>query len=232
MDANYVHEFFQSFIQNPQRSFCKEMKRFGGQYRNECKYLDGQKFVCMDNLFKDIANDECLIYSFGVSNDWSFEDIMDELGCKVYAFDGSVNYPKLRGKNIHFEKVFVGSENIEIKNTQTIGTILARYGHTDIRISYLKMDIEGHEMEVLPNAINAGLLTNVQQIGMEFHLKGNAKKTNNFTWILKRLYFEGNYRLISYDVNGCYKNMVTSTGKYYHLAEIVLLKMNDNDGCF
>ena len=99
------------------------------------------------------------------------------------------------------------------------------------KISYLKLDIEGHELEVLPNALKEGLLTNVQQIGMEFHLKGNAKKTNHLIGILKKLYFEENFRLISYDVNACYKNMVNTPRKHYHLAEIVLLKITDYDKC-
>ena len=59
---------------------------------------DGQKFVCMDDLLKHLENDECLIYSFGVADDWTFEDIMDSFGCTVYAFDASVDYPARRGK--------------------------------------------------------------------------------------------------------------------------------------
>ena len=230
-NAKYVQDFFHGFIQNPHLSFCKEIKRFGGRYLRFCKYFDGQKYVCMDNFIKDIASSECLIYSFGVANDWTFEDIMDELGCKVYAFDGMVNYPKRRGKNIHFENIFIGSENSKIKNTQTIPTILNRYGHTNTRISYLKMDIEGHEMQVLPKALDEGTLTNVQQIGMEYHINDDAKKTDIFTRFLRKLYFEGKYRLISYDVNACNQNLMKTTGNYYNLAEIVLMKINDNDNC-
>ena len=228
-DANHLYDFFQSFVLFPHQSFCKEMKRFGGYYRKDCKWLDGEKFICMDDIIKDIINGECLVYSFGIMDDFSFEDVLDELGCKVYTFDASVNHPEIRGKNMHFEKTFIGSENIE--NTQTLGTILARFGHMNEKISYLKLDIEGHELEVLPNALKEGLLTNVQQIGMEFHLKGNAKKTNHLIGILKKLYFEENFRLISYDVNACYKNMVNTPGKHYHLAEIVLRKITDYDNC-
>ena len=227
----YVNDFFHGFIQNPHISFCKEIKRFGGEYKSFCKYFDGQKFVCMDSLIQDITRSECLIYSFGVANDWSFEDVMDDLGCKVYAFDGTVNHPKRRGKNIYFEKIFIGSENNEIKNTQTIPTILARYGHTNTTISYLKTDIEGYEMQVLPQALDEGTLRNVQQIGMEFHKVDDAKKTDFFIRLLRRLYLEGNYRLISYDVNACNRNLMKRTGGYYNLAEIVLLKVSNNNNC-
>ena len=53
---------------------------------------------------------DCLIYSFGVDEDWTFEDIMGDLGCKVYAFDPSVEYPRQRSKNIFFEKMGVAAK--------------------------------------------------------------------------------------------------------------------------
>ena len=49
----------------------------------------------------------------------------------------------------------------------------------------------------------------------------------SFFETLKALYFHGNYRLISYDVNGCYKNKIkTKKASYYGLAEIVLQKVD------
>lgn len=72
---------------------------------------DGAKFVRMDNLVKVIENSECLIYSFGLSNDWTFEDIMDSSGCTIYAFDASVDYLERRGKNIHFEKISLSTKD-------------------------------------------------------------------------------------------------------------------------
>ena len=42
--------------------------------------VDGDKFICLDNLINPDVNEECIIYSFGVNHDWSFEDHMDKLG--------------------------------------------------------------------------------------------------------------------------------------------------------
>ena len=42
--------------------------------------LDGQKFVCMDKLYKAIQNDSCLVYSFGLADDWDFEVTLAHLG--------------------------------------------------------------------------------------------------------------------------------------------------------
>ena len=45
--------------------------------------LDGDKSICLDTLYDDIINKNCLIYSFGLSDDWTFEENMANLGCKV-----------------------------------------------------------------------------------------------------------------------------------------------------
>ena len=46
-------------------------------------HMDGVKRLCMDQLYGDVKSNSCLIYSFGLSDDWSFEENMALLGCKV-----------------------------------------------------------------------------------------------------------------------------------------------------
>jgi hypothetical protein len=228
-----VNDFFHKFVQNPHLSFCTEMKRFGGKYNSNCKFTDGSKFVCIDDLLKDIENGECLIYSLGVADDWSFEDVMDDLGCKIYAFDGSVDYPTKRGNGIHFEKIWVSREDNEPENIISLPTLMAKYGHTEAKISYFKMDIEGNELKGLPVWLKSGALDNVKQIALEFHLDRNIMTTINFINSLKELYFDRNYRLISYEANGCAKNSETNGGRnrYFNLAEIVLKKIDNAEKC-
>lgn len=43
---------------------------------------DGKKLVCMDSRF-NIKPGNCLVFSFGINNEWSFEDDFDKFGCKV-----------------------------------------------------------------------------------------------------------------------------------------------------
>ena len=159
----------------------------------------------MVDLIKNIASEECLfIWS---KNDLSFEDFMNVLGCKAYVFDGFVNNPAKRGKSIYSENIFVGPENIETKIMQTIPTILASYGHAKTKISDLKLVIEDREIKLLPNAIDEGSLTAVQQIEMGLRLNVDAKRTNILILLLNRLYCPGNCRLILYDVNGYDENV-------------------------
>ena len=60
-----------------QNCVSRVLKRIGGHWLK--RQVDGDKFICMDNL---LVKDKCLIYSFGISNDWTFEDLMDSAGQK------------------------------------------------------------------------------------------------------------------------------------------------------
>jgi len=62
-------------------------KFFGGQWLSRCGGLDGNKYVCLDDLYNDVQNGKCLIYSFGIFADWTFEEAMANLGCTIRAFD-------------------------------------------------------------------------------------------------------------------------------------------------
>ena len=57
------------------------MKRIGGVWRDSNphhKQVDGDKFMCFDTIVR--AKSPCLIYSFGINDDWTFEDLMDSFG--------------------------------------------------------------------------------------------------------------------------------------------------------
>ena len=223
-----IVDLFHQFIMDPTNMVCFSVQRFGGRYLPRCKYTDGAKFVCMDDLLNDITNKECLIYSFGIADDWSFEDVMDKLGCKVFAYDPSVSFPPRRGKNIVFTNFGVAAERDPPKRLDTLDSILENNNHRDTKISYLKVDIEGHELTALSDWLSTGALDNVQQIAIELHLT-SVELTVKFFETLKRLYFRGSYRLISYDVNACNKNQIATTeATYYQLAEIVLMKVSED----
>ena len=78
---------------------CRVQKSIGGEWPSlaedmleYCKIhgncetwpqIDGVKKICLDNLHTAIKLDSCLIYSFGLADDWTFEELMANLGCKV-----------------------------------------------------------------------------------------------------------------------------------------------------
>ena len=53
--------------------------------------FDGHKFVCADDFQSNVDGEEkCLVYSFGLSDDTSFEEAMAVAGCEVYRYNKRV----------------------------------------------------------------------------------------------------------------------------------------------
>ena len=59
---------------------CHIYKKVAGKWAGGCGFLDGEKLLCMDGLYQALKNDSCLIYSFGLADDWDFEIYMANLG--------------------------------------------------------------------------------------------------------------------------------------------------------
>ena len=56
---------------------------FSGKFTFPGAASEGDKMLCVDNIIQDIQNKSCLVYSFGIASDWTFEISMANLGCKV-----------------------------------------------------------------------------------------------------------------------------------------------------
>ena len=84
--------------------------------------------------------------------------MMDDLGCTVYAFTPSVDFPSKGGRNITSEKLGVAAKKKEANLLDTLGNILKKYHQENRKISYLKMDIEGSELTGLASWLSEGVL--------------------------------------------------------------------------
>ncbi|VDC02752.1 unnamed protein product [Peniophora sp. CBMAI 1063] len=125
------------------------------------KLADGGKWVCGMELLE--AADKCVIYSFGVSSDSSFEAEMLKRapGCEVWGYDFSVNSwgPQITlnddlSPRAHFHKWGLGGLDTLEPNKPpmyTLRTLMAMNKHTFIDV--LKIDIEGSEFDALMSFI-------------------------------------------------------------------------------
>ena len=78
------------YVEWTNSSSCRLTHHLGGHAHVDG--VDGQKAVCMDPSVRPEKESECLVYSFGISNDWTFDEAMEQMGCRVvYAFDPSMN---------------------------------------------------------------------------------------------------------------------------------------------
>ena len=87
---------------------CMVIKKFGGNWNPDMKIVDGEKPVCLDKIYHDLQNGNCLVYSFGVGDEFSFEVAMADLGCTVRAFDLNIDTK---------DKSFVSHHNITFSLT-------------------------------------------------------------------------------------------------------------------
>ena len=222
---------YHAIIMDTFDTVCNIKARLGGQYLSGCHVMDGQKYICMDELMMDIQNQECIVYSFGIGYDWSFEDGIAGFGCKVYAYDPTIDHATVRSKNIAFKKIGVVGEASNDKRYQTLNQILRENGHTQTKISYLKLDIEAHELSGLPLWLKSGALENVEQLAIEVHLEPPEEKvTLEFLQTFKDLELQGNFRIFNWEANNCWKNY-NRNYDYFGLVEIVLKKINLNSSC-
>ncbi|XP_069982245.1 uncharacterized protein [Penaeus vannamei] len=156
---------------------------------------DGRKFLCLDERFR-LDRGDCVVLSFGVNNEWSFEDDVERLGCKVYAFDPSMGVPDhQRSPSIRFFGLgisdFQGEMNVRIEKKYTMELPVDRYENIVRRlglegrvIDYVKMDIELAELDVLRDLLDDSphLLRNIKQIAFEVHhdlLEGRMRAGSN-----------------------------------------------------
>lgn len=150
-----------SLLLLPTSSVCKNLRTIGGN-RNVLRAddtFDGEWRVCWDHIPRN-----CVVYSFGVGWDWSFDDVMTR-HCTVYSFDPSMDLPAhTRSSGVHFFPYALGpvdatvSEPVERSWRQnktmpatwvqrSLASIKRELGHTTVDI--VKVDIEGGEWDVL-----------------------------------------------------------------------------------
>lgn len=242
-DVKAVRNVYYKTVSETQQTACNIIKRFGGRWLRECGFLDGEKIVCMDNLYKDIEAGNCLVYSFGIGDNWDFETKMAKMGCTVHAYDPNVEIPTKDSINFHFHKTGLGGKVGVMKNGAPDGTVrqipvltldeaLRQNGDEGKEITYLKMDVEGAEFVALPQMIESKVFTNVRQMGIEMHTGSRnlptqkiiAKTLHSMLTVFKELQENYGFRLIAYNANGCMGTKYCLTKSYHNFHDIVFYK--------
>jgi hypothetical protein len=140
------------------------------------------------NEYVSHADDEdCLVYTFGIANQWNFEDWIGYKNCEVHAHDPTTKYREVheahQAKNVHFHYQGLG---VPGKTTthftgygqmggpmMTLGELWRDHGHaaSNRRISLLKIDCEGCEFEAFHQLATAEpeVVSQVCTIILEVH---------------------------------------------------------------
>lgn len=137
---------------------------------------DGHKAICLDRDVGPVYG-KCLVYSFGINNQWAFDDAMSQFQCQIYSFDPSMGVGEHnRSERIHFYNIGMdGEDHIHPTHKWKMKTVTSVYEmlkihHGDKIIDVLKMDIEYSEWNAIPQMLRTGFLANkVKQLAVEIH---------------------------------------------------------------
>lgn len=143
---------------------------------------DGGWEVCDDYEWRPM--EPCIVYSFGINNDFSFDDDIAALyRCRVYAFDPSMGVDSYtRSTNVFFYNFGVGGHTGKLEpepsslakeegwRMRSFTDLRAMLQHQRTVLDVVKMDIEGSEWIALADMAAKGALSNVRQLLVEFHL--------------------------------------------------------------
>lgn len=154
---------------------CGLTHDFGGVMVRNPSSLDGNKAICLDPHVAPKTG-SCIVYSFGVRDDWSFEELMEKYGCEIFAFDPSLKNTKDhdRTSKIHFYLLGLSGSDTVTKDGWKLKTLSSLYEmlkpkHGEVAIDYLKIDIEWAEWDAFPQILQSGMIHKVRQLGVEFH---------------------------------------------------------------
>ncbi|XP_043214934.1 methyltransferase-like protein 24 [Amphibalanus amphitrite] len=215
------------YIENPE-ACCRKLTMFGGTLAGG-KKIDGDKFVCLDAEHAPPPG-ACLVYSVGISNEWSFDRQMTSYGCELHCFDPSM---KSYNRNVtefgaRFYKIGL-SGRTEVRpngwHMMTLTDIRQKLGHSERDIHYLKVDIEGSEWSWLENDPQS--LRGVHQLGMEVHMTLKPASLRRHYAVFRAIQQEG-FALVHVNANRVYGRQSKLPGvqdKVSSLYELVWVRV-------
>jgi len=110
--AHRVRDLFYHLPNLVLNSPCAVGKRLGGVWDSNCGYLVGDRYLCLDALYK-ADGEECAVVSVGADPDLAFERKMARMGCSVDVADPLLEIKdteKLEGLGITLHKVAVAAK--------------------------------------------------------------------------------------------------------------------------
>uniref|UniRef100_H2ZQP3 Methyltransferase domain-containing protein n=1 Tax=Ciona savignyi TaxID=51511 RepID=H2ZQP3_CIOSA len=178
---------------------CTKSEYLGGRPVDR----DGAYDLCIEPQFWERAKDpnyKCLMYSFGVGNDFTFDDELANRGCEVHSFDPSMDLADgtVRDSGVTFHKLGISNKDLDKDangwKMRTFKTLLKELGHNGRYMDYLKIDTDapqgGFEDMLMQELLDTGLHSCVRQYAQEIHLIGpisNPDKLNRCRAIYRQM---------------------------------------------
>ncbi|XP_042884452.1 uncharacterized protein LOC122261034 [Penaeus japonicus] len=197
---------------------CVNTKYFGR--------TDGAKrAICLDEKYK-ISPNNCTVFSFGINNDFSFEDDMADFGCKVFAYDPTMAQKShQRSANVMFYATGISNyqgyklvgmdNNWSDKKVDRFENLVRAVGMEGKAIDVVKLDVELAEIDFLQDMLfnSRHVLKNIKQIAMEIHSDLSKKSVAQITshqvfWPYLQLMRCAGFKLIFSRPGGIWREVV------------------------
>eukprot|EP01084_Bolivina_argentea_P204538 349315_1 len=150
---------------------------------------------CKDEYLYSNENNECIIYSIGISNEYQFDISMTNMnmGCTLYMFDCRVKYDYNFSTNAVFYPWCLIPHKMSLNNNTnethvSIIDIIKYFKHENKIINIFKIDCEGCEYDILNDLMNYKnnfIKTNIKQIYINIELHTFK---NKYMKILSKLF--------------------------------------------
>ena len=134
-------------------------------------------------LLNDFENIK-IAYSFGISNDTSFDKDLADKNIDVFMYDHTINNLSFTIDKFHWKQIGITDKKGQNNNMKTLNELLKENGHFFEKNMILKIDIEGEEWNIFHN-LGKDTLTQFKYILVEFHF--DKKFESLFIKVLKKL---------------------------------------------
>lgn len=165
-----VRESLNTFFYPSKESYFKEVKRLlqvmsvvgGHEFIRIGRMHDGGYIMLND--FADITK----VYSFGISNDVSWEKDMASRGIFCHMYDHTIDKLPEDNHLFSWKKRGIAGQDVPAKSLYSLETLMRENGDIENKNLILKMDVEGAEWKCLTNT-SSTILDNFVQMVFEFH---------------------------------------------------------------
>ncbi|KAL7547504.1 hypothetical protein ACHAWF_010794 [Thalassiosira exigua] len=165
LGGNNANAWFQNHYE-PEFS-CRHERRIGS-------LGDGGKWVCDPHRLRD--KDDCLVYSVGSNNDFSFEAGIREgagANCEIHTFDPANYKTKALENGVHYHMWGidgVARTDERGRKFKTLRQTVEELGHLNRTIDVFKIDCEGCELSSFGTWVNEEEIgVRLQQVLVEVH---------------------------------------------------------------
>ena len=137
-------------------------------------------------MVDDFASDDKTAYSFGISDDVSWDKDMASRGYDVFMYDHTIDGLPEENPRFHWSKLGIADGSTQDSRLKTLDELIKQNHHEDKHNMILKMDVEGAEWGFIENT-SSETLSRFSQIMLEFHGIHNPKYMGKIPAALRKL---------------------------------------------